>query len=55
MLCVANTVLAEFWANMVGNTRNVIAGFPPVKTFTLGAANGSCEPIVTDAAACANV
>jgi hypothetical protein len=25
--CVANTVLAEFYANMGGNTRNVTAGF----------------------------
>ena len=24
-------MLAEFWANMVGNIRNVIAGFPPRK------------------------
>ena len=27
--CVANTVLAEFWANMVGSTRSVISGLPP--------------------------
>ncbi len=26
--CVADTVLAEFWGNMAGNTTNLLAGFP---------------------------
>ena len=42
--CVADTVLAEFWANMVGNTTNVISDFRPVQTFTVGTASGSYEP-----------
>ena len=49
-----NTVLANavlqtlcwqsFGRTWFGDTNDVNAGFPPVQTLTLGAANGSCEP-----------